>query len=88
MVVSGVEAYVEETWKEVRIGECLFDVITATPRCTLITINPDVAAFDPNQEPLRSLSTYKKEGNQINFGVYLIPKRPGTISVNDTLHLK
>lgn len=88
MIISGVKAYIEETWKEIQIGECLFDVITATPRCSLITINPEVAVFDPNQEPLRSLSAYKKEGNQINFGVYLIPKRLGTISVNDTLHLK
>ena len=88
ILISGVEAYSEETWKQVIIGDCSFDVITATPRCSLITIKPETAVFDSNQEPLRSLSAYKKEGNQINFGVYLIPKTTGMISLNDAVHLK
>ncbi|MAW96041.1 MULTISPECIES: MOSC N-terminal beta barrel domain-containing protein [unclassified Leeuwenhoekiella] len=88
LIISGVEAYAEETWKHISIGDCIFDVITATPRCSLITIKPETAVFDSNQEPLRSLSAYKKEGNQTNFGVYLIPKTFGTISVNDAVHLK
>ncbi|MCC4212149.1 MOSC domain-containing protein [Leeuwenhoekiella parthenopeia] len=88
IVTSGVEAYAEETWKQVIIGDCIFDVITATPRCSLITIKPEIAVFDSNQEPLRSLFAYKKEGNQINFGVYLIPKTTGMISLTDSVHLK
>ncbi|PHR96791.1 MAG: hypothetical protein COA80_08365 [Leeuwenhoekiella sp.] len=88
IVISGVEAYAEETWKQVIIGDCVFDVITATPRCSLITIKPETGIFDSNQEPLCSLSAYKKEGNQINFGVYLIPKTTGTIALTDAVHLK
>lgn len=87
MVISGVKAFEEETWKFIKIGECEFEVITATKRCSLITIDPVRLQRHPKQEPLRTLSENKKESINVNFGVYLVPRKLGEISVNDTLEV-
>lgn len=87
IVVSGVEAYEEETWKLVKIGECEFEVITATKRCSLITIDPVRLQRHPKQEPLRTLSENKRENTNVNFGVYLVPRKLGGISENDKLEV-
>ena len=85
LIITGVEAYSEETWKSISIGNLVFDVITPTPRCSLITVDPKTAIPDAYQEPLRTLSKYRRVKNQTNFGVYLIARNPGMISITDAL---
>jgi hypothetical protein len=83
IVIAGKQAYEEEKWKRIQIGECLFEIVTSTKRCTLITIDPETAEKDKNQEPLRKLATYKKDEGGVNFGVYLVPITTGTIKRTD-----
>ena len=85
IVVSGLLAYEEDNWSSVKIGSCEFDVILKTPRCNMTTIDPITTKVDGRQEPLRTLSRYRKTGNKINFGIYLIPKNAGPISITDEI---
>lgn len=87
IVVSTSEAYAEETWKYVKVGECEFEVITPTERCILLTMDPITGQKHPKQEPLRTLIKNKRGSNKVNFGVYLVPRKLGEISVNDTLEV-
>ena len=79
IVVNGIQAYEEESWKMIKIGDCLFEVAVKTGRCQITTIDPETVDIDQNQEPLRTLSTFKKEGNSTKFGIYLIPRKLGQI---------
>ena len=87
IVVSGVSAYAEETWKYIKIGECEFEVIMSTKRCSLITIHPTRLQKHPKQEPLRTLSENKRGSDNVNFGVYLVPRKLGEISLTDKLEI-
>ncbi len=85
IIISGTNAYEEENWKTVFIGDCEFDVITPTERCSLITINPFSLEKDKQQEPLRTLAKNKGDSKKVKFGIYLIPKNSGTIYKTDTV---
>lgn len=88
IIVSGVKPYEEETWKWITIGDCEFEVISKTGRCSLITIDPITTEKNKQQEPLRTLSTYKKENKKVNFGVYLIPRNKQKINITDIVRIK
>lgn len=87
IILSGTKAYEEEDWKTVFIGNCEFDVIIPTERCSLITINPLSLEKDIQQEPLRTLAKNKKSSKKVKFGIYLIPKNNGTIYKTDTVKI-
>ena len=38
-----------------------------------------------SKEPLKTLSTFRRSGNEVNFGIYLIPKKMGIIRLNDEI---
>ena len=86
IVVKGVQAYDEDGWKRVQIGECTFDVIQQCERCIFTTIDPKSKMKDRNREPLRTLATYRqKENGGVDFGVHLVPRKLGKIRVEDEL---
>ncbi len=87
ILVSGCLAYEEDNWSSVTIGNCEFEVTLKTPRCSFTTINPVTTKVDSEQEPLRTLSTYRKAGNYINFGVYLLPKKTGVLNITDPIKI-
>ncbi|MEM9328082.1 MAG: MOSC N-terminal beta barrel domain-containing protein [Bacteroidota bacterium] len=82
VVIDGCDPHEEDNWKEVRIGDCVFEVQMACPRCVLSTINPETGVADPQSEPLRAWAGYRKAANnKVNFGTYLIPRKLGVIEV-------
>lgn len=85
ILISGCPAYEEDKWSSVKIGNCEFEVTLKTPRCTFTTIDPITTKANDKQEPLRTLSKYRKVGNYINFGIYLMPKKIGVININDKI---
>ncbi len=88
IVVRGAKAYEEDQWQRVRIGDCEFDVLEACKRCVFITIDPDTLQRDAQQEPLRTLATYRKHARgSVAFGVHLVPRRLGKISIGDKIEI-
>jgi len=83
LIVRGCEAYAENAWKKVVIGDCIFDVAIKTVRCNFITIDPKTTETHPRQEPLRTLSRMRKEKGEVTFGIYLIPRKLGTVKKGD-----
>ena len=88
LVVSGSEAFIEDSWKRIRIGEVEFDIVKPCQRCILTTVNPHTAQYHPNKEPLRTLSTFRAdESGNVYFGQNLIAKNEGTINVGDKIEV-
>jgi uncharacterized protein len=76
---SAVQAWEEDSWKKIRIGERLeFFVWQRCGRCTMTTIDRD--SLDRCGEPLATLSTFRERSHGMrNFGMHLIPD-PATFS--------
>ncbi len=87
IVVTGCKPYEEKSWNTIQIGECIYDVAIATERCSFSTINPITRKKDSNQEPLRTLSKNRKKGENVNFGIYLTPRKLGIIKLDDELKI-
>ena len=83
LVVSGSPAFAEDEWKYLKIGACEFEISHHCSRCTLTTIDSSNPEKGISKEPLKTLSTFRKFGNKVNFGIYLIPKKLGIIQLND-----
>ena len=88
LVVSGNEAFIEDSWKRIRIGEVEFEVIKPCQRCILTTVNPNTAQYHPNKEPLKTFSTFRADDSgNVYFGQNLIAKNEGTIKVGDKIEV-
>lgn len=71
MIVDGIEAYAEDQIRSVRWGNLVLRTVKPCERCMMIGLEPGESRFSP--EPLRTLARFRKEGNQVSFGIYLMP---------------
>jgi len=82
VVASALEAYCEDQAAGFDIGGMRFDQVKPCARCVFITLDEATLKFDPEREPLRTLSTYRRpEPGKILFGVNLIARDYGTLQV-------
>ena len=88
LVVDGELAYAEDRWRRLRVGEVEFEGVKNCSRCVFTTIDPDTGTKHPAQEPLRTLSTYRRrpEGG-VYFGQNLVPRSAGRIRVGDAVEV-
>ena len=82
-VFDGGEPYEEEAWKNFRIGEVQFSGVKPCDRCIITTIDPDTGV--KGDEPLRTLSSYRKVDNKILFGQNVIAHNAGKINQGDEI---
>lgn len=97
LVISGTEAYAEDRWKRVRIGDTIFRATKPCARCVITTIDQSKGLF-AGKEPLLTLAGYRKAkqlfpeayaamgmgGNDVLFGQNLVPEDAGgVIKVGD-----
>ena len=81
IVVDGKEPFAEDDWQQIKIGEIIYTNAKLCARCHVININQRSGLA--GKEPLRTLSTYRKAGNNVNFGINLIPENAGIIHEQD-----
>lgn len=61
--------YIEDEIDKIKINDIIFQFIKPCERCIMINLEPFTDCFQ--KEPLKSLSTYRKENNVVKFGIYL-----------------
>ncbi|MEZ0325460.1 MAG: MOSC domain-containing protein [Fimbriimonas sp.] len=84
IVVEGSNAYEEDDWSVIRVGELDLRKTTQCGRCAVPTI--DIETGIPSDEPLRTLNTYRRFGQKVCFGTYYVPDKLGTIRVGDAIN--
>lgn len=84
IVFNGAESFEEDNWKKINIGEVVFKLVRACPRCKMVNVDSKTGEIDKN-EPLLTLSKFRKFGSGVHFGVYMIAENYGKISVGDTV---
>ncbi len=86
LVVKTQNPFEEDSWKKLAIGEINFQVVKPCARCVLTTIDPETGI--PGNEPLKTLSSYRKVDNKILFGQNMIAENKGIIRVGDEIKLE
>lgn len=82
VVVAGADAWTEDDWRRIRIGEATFRAVKGCARCVLTTIDPETGVRE--KEPIASLARIRRWDGKTWFGVNIVPDSPGaTIRVGD-----
>ncbi|MEU0027055.1 MOSC N-terminal beta barrel domain-containing protein [Streptomyces sp. NPDC006335] len=81
VVVGGTDAWAEDDWSLVAIGDVTFRVAKMCGRCVVTTTDQDRAVR--GKEPLHSLGRHRRLGGKLVFGQNLVPRSRGTIRVGD-----
>jgi len=87
IVVDGCQAYAEDNWKKIKIGEVEFDAVKKCERCILTTVDPETGRKNADRQPLNTLAKYRKESTGVMFGMNLIPRSSGCININDKIEI-
>lgn len=85
LVVSGCEAYEEDTWRRIRIGNVIFKAAKPCSRCIVTTI--DQTTGQRGEEPLKTLAAYRKMEKGILFGQNLVHENHGVLSVGERVEI-
>ncbi|WLI78572.1 YcbX family protein [Kosakonia sp. H02] len=85
LVVTGAQAWEEDSWKVVRIGDVVFDVVKPCSRCVFTTVSPERGQKHPAGEPLATLQRFRtaQDNGDVDFGQNLIARNSGVIRVGD-----
>jgi uncharacterized protein YcbX len=86
IIFEGSEAFEEDAWAKIRIGDVVFSQPKKCARCVIINFDQTTGASSA-PEPLKTLSSYRRDGKAVNFGVLWIPENAGTIKRGDSLEV-
>ncbi len=85
LVVDGCEAFAEDTWPRIRIGDAVLRNGGPCARCIVTTT--DQFTGTRGKEPLKTLASFRRDRNaptDVNFGINLIHEtKQGLIRVGD-----
>lgn len=89
LVVTGVPAWAEDSWKVIRIGEVVFDVVKPCSRCIFTTVSPERGQKHPAGEPLTTLQSFRtaQDNGDVDFGQNLIARNSGVVRVGDAVEI-
>jgi uncharacterized protein YcbX len=86
IVVAGADAWAEDDWRRVRVGDAVFRAVKGCARCVLTTIDPGTALRE--KEPIASLARVRRWDGKTWFGINLVPDTAGvTIRVGDEVEV-
>ena len=85
IVFKGGEPFAEDNWRKFKIGRVTFFPVKPCARCIVTTIDQDTGEI--GNEPLQTLSSFRKKNNKVLFGQNLIHEGIGKIKVGDSLNI-
>ncbi|MEU0191004.1 MOSC N-terminal beta barrel domain-containing protein [Streptomyces afghaniensis] len=85
VVVAGTDAWAEDDWSRLTIGDVSFRVAKTCGRCVVTTT--DQGTGERGREPLYSLGRHRRLGGKLVFGQNLVPLSGGTIRVGDPVRI-
>ncbi|MFJ8542169.1 MOSC domain-containing protein [Streptomyces sp. NPDC093586] len=85
LVVTGTDAWAEDGWSRIDVGEVGFRVAKPCGRCVVTTTDQDTARR--GREPLHSLGRHRRIGGKLVFGQNLVPLGPGTVRIGDPVRI-
>ncbi|MCX8484770.1 MAG: MOSC N-terminal beta barrel domain-containing protein [Bacteroidia bacterium] len=80
IVVDNLQPHQEDSLGTFELNSTTLHITKPCSRCILTTIDP--ITLERGDEPLRTLSTYRKENNKILFGANALCLKPGKIRIS------
>lgn len=85
IVIEGCVPFAEDLWKKIRIGNIVFRLVKPCSRCVIPSINIETA--EKENEPTRTLASYRRRENKIYFGQNVIAEGEGVIKIGMAVDL-
>ncbi|MFS1538182.1 MAG: YcbX family protein [Candidatus Phlomobacter fragariae] len=88
LLITGAEAFAEDIWQTIQIGEVIFELVKSCSRCILTTVNIDNGSQHSAGELLTTLQSFRTDENgEIDFGQNAIAKNSSLIRVGNTVKI-
>ncbi len=88
IVIDNCLPFAEDSWQQIRIGEVEFELSKPCSRCIFTTLDPLTGEQHAQQEPLKTLKTYRQVASgDVMFGQNLIPLNQGQIRQGDKVEI-
>ena len=87
LVIAGADAFAEDHWRRLRIGDVLFEVAKPCTRCIFTTVDPERGEKSADRQPLLTLAKYRRFDVGTCFGMNLIARSSGMLRLGDALEL-
>ena len=84
-VFSGGNAFDEDNWKTIKIGDLVFHSVKQCPRCVITTIDQNNGL--KSKDPLKTLAEFRQKDNMVMFGMNLVAEGIGNVSVGDEIKI-
>ncbi len=84
MIVTGSDAFSEDTWHEISINSVRLFGAKPCARCQLINVEPATGDVDKGGV-LKALASFRQKDNKVYFGQQMVPIQWGKIRVGDEL---
>ncbi len=81
IVVHTPDAWMEDAWDRIAIGDVELRLVKPCGRCVVTTIDQDSGIA--GKEPLTTLARLRKQGSKVLFGENAVVEKEGTIAVGD-----
>lgn len=82
VVIDGdLDAFIEDTWTTVRLGDVSFRVTGPVSRCVMTTI--DLEVLEKGKEPIRTMARHRRWDGKTWFSIQLIPDSTGVVRIGD-----
>ncbi|MEC4806487.1 MAG: MOSC domain-containing protein [Jaaginema sp. PMC 1079.18] len=86
IVIEGETPFQESTWETLQINTVQCRFVKPCSRCIVTTTDQITGKQNPQQEPLKTLSTFRQFPHQgILFGENLIPLNEGSMQIGDPI---
>lgn len=89
-VIRGATAFAEDNWKWVKIGEVIFKNVKPCTRCGFTNIDPHSGERSLDNEPMKTLKSYRQFeniGESPVMGIHLGIRMQGKIKLNDAVYV-
>ncbi|PHR55078.1 MAG: MOSC domain-containing protein [Robiginitomaculum sp.] len=90
VVVHSEEAWGEDNWKSLQIGDVVLDLVKPCTRCIMTTLDQNTGKKQ-SREPLRALKTLRTSPDPNNagviFGMNAVVRKTGDVQINTPVQL-
>jgi uncharacterized protein YcbX len=83
LIIKGSAPFAEDEWKTISTAEVCLRATKRCGRCLVTTLDP--VTGQGGTEPLATLATFRRFGNNVCFGMYFAPDRIGSMSVGEPI---
>ena len=76
LVIADAKPFEEDAWQRITIGDTILRSVKACERCVITTVDQAKGIFK-GPEPLKTLATFRRKGENVAFGQYFRPESKG-----------